>query len=35
MAAILGAKAGTLKWRVMDARQRIKQALAARGYEWQ
>jgi RNA polymerase sigma-70 factor, ECF subfamily len=35
MAAILGAKTGTLKWRVMDARQRIKLALAARGYEWQ
>ena len=35
MAAILGAKTGTLKWRVMDARQRIKARLAARGYEWQ
>ena len=34
MAAILGAKTGTLKWRVMDARQRIKRGLAARGYEW-
>jgi len=35
MAAILGAKTGTLKWRVMDARQRIKARLAARGFEWQ
>ena len=35
MAAILGAKTGTLKWRVMHARQRIKQGLATRGYEWQ
>jgi DNA-directed RNA polymerase specialized sigma24 family protein len=33
MAVVLGVPSGTLKWRVMDARRRLKEQLAARGYE--
>jgi RNA polymerase sigma-70 factor (ECF subfamily) len=33
MSAMLGAPIGTLKWRVMDARRRVKEQLAAKGYE--
>jgi RNA polymerase sigma factor (sigma-70 family) len=33
MSAMLGVPSGTLKWRVMDARRRLKEQLAARGYE--
>jgi RNA polymerase sigma-70 factor (ECF subfamily) len=33
MSAMLGVPAGTLKWRVMDARRRLKERLAAKGYE--
>jgi RNA polymerase sigma-70 factor (ECF subfamily) len=33
MSQMLGVPTGTLKWRVMEARRRLKQALAARGYE--
>jgi RNA polymerase sigma-70 factor (ECF subfamily) len=33
MSRMLGVPAGTLKWRVMEARRRLKQELAALGYE--
>lgn len=33
MAVLLGVPAGTLKWRVMEARRRLKAMLRARGYE--
>ena len=33
MSRMLGVPAGTLKWRVMEARRRLKQKLAALGYE--
>jgi RNA polymerase sigma-70 factor, ECF subfamily len=33
MSRMLGVPAGTLKWRVMEARRRLKQKLAAAGYE--
>ena len=33
MSRMLGVPTGTLKWRVMEARRRLKQALAARGFE--
>ena len=33
MSRMLGVPAGTLKWRVMEARRRLKQQLAALGYE--
>jgi RNA polymerase sigma-70 factor (ECF subfamily) len=33
MAAMLGVPSGTLKWRVMEARRRLKARLAAAGYE--
>jgi RNA polymerase sigma-70 factor (ECF subfamily) len=34
MSAMLGVPAGTLKWRVKEARDRLKRELAARGFEW-
>jgi RNA polymerase sigma-70 factor, ECF subfamily len=34
MASLLGVPSGTLKWRVSDARRRLKRQLSARGYEW-
>jgi RNA polymerase sigma-70 factor (ECF subfamily) len=34
MAHILAVPSGTLKWRVMEARRRLKRGLAAHGYEW-
>ena len=34
MARMLAVPSGTLKWRVMEARRRLKRELAARGYEW-
>lgn len=33
MSAVLGVPTGTLKWRVMEARRRLKQKLAAAGHE--
>jgi len=33
MSAMLGIPSGTLKWRVMDARRRLKKRLASKGYE--
>ena len=33
MSEMLGVPSGTLKWRVMDARRRLREQLAARGYE--
>lgn len=34
MSVMLGVPSGTLKWRVMEARRRLKHELAARGFEW-
>jgi RNA polymerase sigma-70 factor (ECF subfamily) len=34
MSAMLGVPSGTLKWRVMEARRRVKRTLAARGIAW-
>jgi RNA polymerase sigma-70 factor (ECF subfamily) len=34
MSAMLGVPSGTLKWRVMEARRKVKRTLAARGIAW-
>jgi RNA polymerase sigma-70 factor (ECF subfamily) len=34
MSAMLGVPSGTLKWRVKEARDRLKRELAVKGFEW-
>jgi RNA polymerase sigma-70 factor (ECF subfamily) len=34
MSAMFGVPSGTLKWRVKEARDRLKRELGARGFEW-